>query len=135
MRNEYNFLNNFWIKTDKDSVRYCRIRMWNWIEKINKNRIWMYSLYYHIKFEYGYGYLYWCLSGYGCQIIWIPAIRFPSLHESCCWREHGILMVGDCEGGSVAGRLGIRECCRLPLNRRTRRSNGCRSLSAGWRWA
>ena len=39
-------------------------------------------------------------------------------------------MVGDCEGGGVAGRLGIRECCGQPLNRRTRRSDGCRSLSA-----
>ena len=44
-------------------------------------------------------------------------------------------MVGDCEGGGVAGRLGIRECCGQPLNRRTRRSDGCRSLSADWRWA
>ena len=26
--------------------------MWNLIEKINKNWIWMYPLYYHIKFEY-----------------------------------------------------------------------------------
>ena len=41
----------------------------------------------------------------------------------------------DCEGGGVAGRLGIRECCGQPLNRRTRRSDGCRSLSADWRWA
>ena len=46
------------MKMDKDSVRYCRIRMWYWIEKINKNRIWMYSLYYYIKFKYGYEYIY-----------------------------------------------------------------------------
>jgi hypothetical protein len=43
---------------DTDSVRYYRIWMWNRIEKNNKNRIRMYPLYYHVKFEYGYGYLY-----------------------------------------------------------------------------
>jgi len=47
MRNEYNFLNNFSMKTDTDSVGYCRIRMWNRIEKINKNHIQTYPLYYH----------------------------------------------------------------------------------------
>ena len=79
MRNKYNSLNSFWMKMDTDSVGYCRIRMWNQIEKINENRIRIYPIYYHIKFEYGYGYLYWCLSGYGCQIIRISPIRFPSL--------------------------------------------------------
>jgi hypothetical protein len=42
--------------------------MWNWIEKNNENQIWMYPLYYYIKFEYGYGYPYRCLSGYGYWI-------------------------------------------------------------------
>ena len=91
MRNEYNFLNSFWMKKDTDSVGYCRIRMWNRIEKTNDNRIRMYPLCYHIKFEYGYGYPYWRLSGYGYQIIRISAIRFPPLirqidhmHASSC---------------------------------------------------
>ena len=79
MRNEYNFLNSFWMKMDTDSVGYCRIRMWNRIEKINENRIRMYPFYYHIKFEYGYGYPYWCLNGYGFRIIRISAICFPPL--------------------------------------------------------
>ena len=79
VRSKYNFVNSFWMKTDMDSVAYCRIRMWNQIEKTNENRIRMYPLYYHIKFKYGYGYPYWCLSGYGCRIIWISAIRFLSL--------------------------------------------------------
>ena len=47
----YNFLNSVWMKTDTNSVGYCRIRMWNRIEKINENRIWMYSLCYHIRIE------------------------------------------------------------------------------------
>jgi len=46
------------MKTDTDGVGYCRIRIWNRIEKINENRIRMYPLYYYTKFEYGYGYLY-----------------------------------------------------------------------------
>jgi hypothetical protein len=37
---------------DTDSVGYCRIQMWNRIEKNNENPIRMYPLYYHIKFEY-----------------------------------------------------------------------------------
>jgi hypothetical protein len=35
-----------------------RIRMWNWIEKNNKNLIRMYPLYYHIKFKYVHEYPY-----------------------------------------------------------------------------
>ena len=70
------------MKTDTDSVGYCRIRIWNRIEKINKNRIRMYPLSCHIKFEYGYEYLYWCFSGYGYQIIRISATCFPSLHKT-----------------------------------------------------
>ena len=83
VRNKYNFLNSFWMKTNTDSVRYCRIRIWNRIEKINENRIRMYPLYYHTKFEYGYRYLYWCLNGYGYRIIRISAILFPSLAATC----------------------------------------------------
>ena len=79
VRNKNNFLNSFWMKTDRDSVRYCRIRIWNRIEKINENRIRMYPLYYHIKFEYGYKYPYWYLNGYRYWIIRISAIRLPSL--------------------------------------------------------
>ena len=79
VRNKYNFVNSFWMKTDKDNVGYYRIRIWNRIEKINKNRIRMYPLYYHIKFEYEYGYPYWCLIGYEYRIIRISGIRFPSL--------------------------------------------------------
>ena len=33
------------MKADTDSVRYCRIRMWNRIEKINENWIGMYPLF------------------------------------------------------------------------------------------
>ena len=58
VRNKYNFLNSFSIKTDTNNVGYCRIRIWNWIEKINENQIRMHPLYYHIKLEYGYGYPY-----------------------------------------------------------------------------
>ena len=47
--------------------------------EINENHIRMYPLYYHIKFEYGYRYPYWCLNGYEYRIIRISAIRFPSL--------------------------------------------------------
>ena len=79
VRNKYNFLNSFWMKTDTDCVGYCRIQIWNRIEKINANRIRMYPLYYHIKFEYGYGYPYWCLNRYEYRIIRISGIRFPSL--------------------------------------------------------
>ena len=79
VRNKYNFLNSFWMKTDTNSVGYCRIRIWNRIEKINENRIWMYLLYYRIKFEYGYGYPYWCLNGYEYRI---SAIHFGSLSFS-----------------------------------------------------
>ena len=46
------------MKTDTDGVGYCRIRIWDRIEKINENRIRMYPLYYYTKFEYGYGYPY-----------------------------------------------------------------------------
>jgi len=49
--------------------------------------------------------------------------------------EGAVGWLGDCESGGVAGRLGIRECCGLPLNRRIRRSDRCRSLAADWRWA
>ena len=62
-----------------DSVGYCRIRMWNRIEKINGNRIRMYLLYYHIKFKYRYGYPYCYLNRYGYRIIQISIIHFPSL--------------------------------------------------------
>ena len=59
MRNKYNLLSSVSMKTDTNSVGYCGIQMWNnRIEKINENRIWMYSLYYHIKFQYEYGYTY-----------------------------------------------------------------------------
>jgi len=86
VRNKYNFLNSFWTKTDTDSVRYYRIRIWNRIEKINENRIRMYPLYFHIKFEYRYWYPYWCLNGYGYRIIRISAICFPSLPTVTGWR-------------------------------------------------
>ena len=54
MGNEQNFLNSFnkkWIWTSSNTV-------WNWVEIINENQIKMYPLYYHIKFEYEYGYPY-----------------------------------------------------------------------------
>ena len=46
------------MKTDTDSVGYCRIQMGNQIEKINENLIRMYPLYYQVEFEYRYGYPY-----------------------------------------------------------------------------
>ena len=84
MRNEYNFLYSFWMKQIRIVFGYYRIWRWNRIEKINKNRIRMYPLYYHIKLEYGCGYPYWYLSGYRCRIIRISAIRFPSLLIHTC---------------------------------------------------
>ena len=39
-------------------------------------------LYYHIKFEYGYEYPYWCLNGYRYRIIRISNIRFPPCSAS-----------------------------------------------------
>jgi len=50
---------------------------------MNKNQIQIYPPYYHINFEYGYGYPYWCLSGYGYWIFRISIFTLPFLVPAC----------------------------------------------------
>jgi hypothetical protein len=92
--------NNF-IYSNTDSAGYYRIRMWNQIEKIDKNKFGCIHFTTTFEFECGYRYPYLYFSTYGYRII---RISFPSLK--------GVVRSGRKKLGptsTVAGVVGVGE--------------------------